>query len=67
MIKYKTRPIGEVFKYNKLKLQVQEKLSCKGCYFENKSGCLYSVGITGCCSSKDRNDHKDVIFKQIFK
>lgn len=62
-----TRPIGDVFRYGLLKLQVQEKITCKGCYFENDSGCLYSVGITGCCSYKDRNDHKSVIFKRIDK
>lgn len=67
MSKNDTRPVGEIFEYCKLKLQVVERISCKGCYFHDGSRCLYSIGITGYCDEKRRNDHKGVIFKRIDK
>ena len=67
MSTYVTRPVGEIFEYCKLKLQVIEKLSCEGCYFCGDEHCLNFVSDTGYCGESARNDNKNVIFKRISK
>lgn len=58
-----TRPIGEVFEYDGVTLEVVENGLCRGCYFD-KDGCIESSTITGACSCIDRSDKKSVIFKE---
>lgn len=65
MSKYKTRPIGEIFEYCKLKLQVVENETCEGCFFCYEDGCQNSTKSTGYCGRAMRNDDKYVIFKHI--
>lgn len=66
MSTYKTKPIGEIFKYSKFKLQVIEEETCEGCIFERGLAlCLNYRGITGYCGSEVREDRKSVIFKRI--
>lgn len=66
MSTYKTRPIGEIFKFYQLKLQVIESEACEGCFFENDEPfCLQCRYYTGYCSSDVREDRKNVIFKRI--
>ena len=66
MSTYKTKPIGEIFKYCELKLQVIEGETCEGCIFESDGAlCLNYRGITGYCGSEVREDRKSVIFKRI--
>lgn len=67
MSTYKTRPIGEVFRYNKAELQVVECEDCKGCFFWSVVGCLNQRGNTGYCDGVIRTDYKSVIFKRIDK
>lgn len=63
----KTRDIGEVFRYNKLILQVVENKTCEGCYFCDGCDCLYLRSVTGYCSMSNRIDRKSIIFKRIFE
>ena len=66
MSNYKTRPVGEIFEYCKLKLQVVEDETCEDCYFwSNDDGCLNSRKKTGYCGQSMRDDQKIVIFKLI--
>lgn len=66
MRKYQTKPIGEIFEYYKLKLQVIEGETCEGCFFESEGAlCLNYRGNTGYCCSDVREDRKNVIFKRI--
>lgn len=65
MSTYKTRPVGEIFEYCKLKLQVVENETCEGCYFCSDAGCLNYRSDTGYCGESVRNDDKNVIFKRI--
>lgn len=67
MSKYKTRPIGEIFKFCNLKLQVVENNSCDECYFMVDVGCINYLSNTGECGESMRNDRKNVIFKRIFE
>lgn len=67
MSTYKTRPIGEVFRYGKLKLKVVETEICLGCYFSGRHECFNIRNIIGYCSKYDRKDRKSVIFKRIYK
>ena len=64
-----TRPIGEKFDYEGDTLEVVEKgeARCAGCYFDNMIFCRFSeiVDITGLCSSSQREDKKEVIFKEV--
>lgn len=63
---YKTRPIGEIFKFYVLKLQVIEGETCEGCFFKsNVPPCLDCRYYTGYCSGWEREDNKRVIFKLI--
>lgn len=63
----KTRPIGEIFRYYDMKLQVVENLSCDGCYFSKYKGCYFSLNDTGYCSIYERDDRRSIIFKRIDK
>lgn len=67
MNNYKTRPIGEIFEYCKLELQVVESENCDGCFFWGDADCLNYRRDTGYCGDSMRNDDKNVIFKQIDK
>lgn len=60
-----TRPIGEIFEYCKIKLQVVEHEGCEGCFFKGEEGCLNFTNTTGVCGKLMRNDDKYVIFKHI--
>lgn len=65
MSTYKTRPIGEIFEYRGIKLQVVERRGCEGCYFYHLSDCMIKRRINGYCGYLLREDNKNVIFKQI--
>lgn len=65
MSKYKTRPIGEVFRYYKLKIQVVEGETCNECCFNSCGWCFGYIETTGYCRETDRDDQKNVIFKRI--
>lgn len=65
MIKYKTRPIGEIFEFSGEKLQVVENEPCNGCFFRGQRNCIFFQNDTGYCGKYIREDKKDVIFKQI--
>ena len=65
MSKYKTRPIGEIFEYCRLKFQVVEHYTCKGCHFWRNGICINFSKKTGYCSRYIREDDKSVIFKQV--
>lgn len=67
MSNYKTRPIGEIFEWRGVKLQVVEHKTCQGCYFCDDAGCLNYRHVTGYCGEYLRDYHKSVIFKQIFE
>ncbi|MEI7676553.1 MAG: hypothetical protein WCJ03_07220 [Bacteroidales bacterium] len=61
-----TRPVGETFDYNGVKLIVAKATLydfCDDCYFEDKPDCDYKR--TGSCSSILRNDERSVIFKRL--
>lgn len=62
-----TRPIGEIFEYRKIKLQVVENNGCEGCYFEDKNCPINYPTKTGWCGDSTRDDRKSVIFKRINK
>lgn len=62
-----TRPIGEVFRYGKMKLQVVENKSCKGCFFDGNECWNIDNDDAGHCYAKYRDDRKNVIFKRITK
>lgn len=42
---------------------VEKKGSCEGCFFDSKKFC--EVWQQYPCSTKERSDHKNVIFKEI--
>ena len=65
MSKYKTRPIGEIFEYHKIKLQVVGSNECRNCYFYDISRCNSISKKTGYCGSSVRDDRINVIFKRI--
>lgn len=67
MSNYKTRPIGQVFKWRGVRLQVVKYDSCQGCYLDKYDKCRSYRHDTGYCSKLVRNDGKNVIFKQIFE
>ena len=67
MSTYKTRPIGEIFKYGKIKLQVVENEHCADCYFCGRRYCICFREDTGYCGEYSREDQKNVIFKRIHK
>lgn len=65
------RKIGEVFDYHySVKLQVAEsdiKSGCTGCYFEDtlRGRCRRPIEYNMSCTRDGRNDHKDVIFREV--
>lgn len=67
MSTYKTRPVGEIFKYWKVKLQIVENETCEGCFFWANKSCHNFIKETGYCGYGTREDHKNVIFKRIDK
>lgn len=46
-----------------LKVVETEKPDCTGCFFESKGAC--EVWRKYPCASKERSDHKNVIFKEV--
>lgn len=67
MNNYKTRPIGEIFEYCRLKLQVVENDTCEGCFFCGNGICINFSKKTGYCGASMREDNKNVIFKRIIE
>lgn len=65
MSNYKTRPIGEIFEWRGVKLQVVENKSCKGCFFDGNECWNIDNVDAGLCYAKYRDDRKSVIFKRI--
>ena len=63
------RPIGEIFDFEGVKLEVVEKDGryCEGCYFAGLVLCRIReiMGNTGYCGSANREDRKMVIFKKV--
>lgn len=63
------RKIGEQFDYDGVKLEVVENNSkqCEGCFFYRFIICRFKViaGITGACGAEERDDKKEVIFKDV--
>ena len=64
------RQIGEQFDYEGVKLEVaewEEVNGCNGCYFSNIICCRFEeiLDITGYCGSSQREDKKEVIFKEV--
>jgi hypothetical protein len=46
-----------------LGIVVTETVTCAGCFFESKGAC--EVWRKYPCASKERSDHKNVIFKEV--
>ena len=69
MESYKTRPIGEKFDCNGVRLEVIEEgdFACEGCYFHYTQFCCDEdiTDTLGPCTSSCRDDEKDVIFKKV--
>lgn len=63
------RAIGEVFRYNRILLQVKDagrKAFCDGCYFdESEHECFYAHNCIGYCYGAFRSDGKDVVFLEV--
>lgn len=64
----KHRPLGEIFKYNGVRLQVVAKVvdskdDCRGCYFKKHVHC--PLVIIGACTRPWRDE--DVIFRKVDK
>lgn len=60
------RPIGEIFEFNGVRLQVVKCFDCDGCYFyENQIDCCDEsvIDITSDCSLYARTN--SVIFKEV--
>lgn len=65
MSNYKTRPIGEIFEWHGVKLQVVENKTCEGCFFYDDAACLNYRNDTGYCGEYVREDKISIIFKRI--
>lgn len=62
------RPIGEIFKYSDIYLQVVEQLHynpCENCAFFLQCNMERDNHILGDCSKETRSDHRHIIFKEI--
>lgn len=46
-----------------LDIVVTEAVTCAGCFFESKGAC--EVWRKYPCGSKQRSDHKNIIFKEV--
>ena len=57
------RAIGEIFKFEGIKLKVVEGKGCDGCYFQDKACCEPIRRERGKCTIYIRNDKKSIIFK----
>lgn len=60
----KTRPIGEIFDYEDIKLEVVKKFGCEGCYFRGECK-IEHIEITGPCMISERTDFESVIFEKV--
>lgn len=61
-------PIGSIFAYRKVRLQVVEGRYCSACYFfANKDAHCYdvSVNVVPPCNGLARRDGKHIIFKKV--
>lgn len=59
------RKINEIFRYKKERLQVKsDSCGCFNCYFAGDN-CIVLRGELGECSSENRKDGKNVIFKKM--
>ena len=61
----KEHKIGECFIDGNTLLQTVEFTHCINCFYRPENNCWKHRGIAGPCSSLDRTDGKDVIFKDI--
>ena len=67
----KDRPIGELFEFEGVKLQVKgtgHNSCCDGCYFDDpyhKCWDMSNPAQFGYCYWKGRRDHKNVIFVEV--
>ena len=64
------RKIGAQFDYDGVKLEVaewEEDNGCEDCYLSDCTCCRFDeiIDITGYCSSSERDDKKEVIFKKV--
>ena len=63
------RQIGEQFDFDGVKLEVVENEDnhCEGCYFYKWIICRFPAvaNNTGMCSATEREDKKEVIFKEV--
>lgn len=48
-----------------LEITETETITCAGCFFESKGAC--EIWRKYPCASKERSDHKNVIFKKVKK
>lgn len=46
-----------------LDIVATETVTCEGCFFDSKDSC--GVWRNCSCASKQRSDHKNVIFKEV--
>lgn len=64
------RNIGEQFDCNGVQLETVEEKEyvCKGCYFRVTMSCcdIDIVDILGPCSASEREDKKDIFFKEVY-
>lgn len=63
----KEHKIGETFRYGDALLKVVEDLDniCAGCFFECPSNCSRPLQNVEYCSKANREDGKNVIFKEV--
>lgn len=62
------RPIGDVFKFEGVKLKVVKTIHClcNGCYFSENDRCnINTPKIAGICNKEDRKDKNFVIFIKV--
>lgn len=61
--------IGETFQCGLVKLRVEHgidnKVACKGCYFDTEEPCLADVRFVGPCDPMSRRDKQNVIFVEV--
>lgn len=61
------RNVGEVFRFNGIRLKVVETPFCHGCFFRNQAPCLdkQHIEVTGHCEALLRIDNKSVSFIKV--
>lgn len=68
---YSTRPVGEIFKFKNVTLEIikVDSIYCGECYFHKRNldpECIYKTKPDlGYCSAIDRTDNENVIFKLV--